>query len=141
MGRWGAGWVGRKAAGAGENVFERLSVAGVRGTGVSGFVKGWDFPLLLPLKTGRARSVERKLGGGLRGKRLAAHSPFKVYRRVKGVGHTQVALKCFSGLARNAQRFHPSKPCGAFLLALANNLANSSAEKWPASQQNSRKTA
>lgn len=141
VGTWGAGWVGREAAGAGENVFERLSVAGVRGTGVSGFVKGWDFPLLLPLKIGRARSVERKLGGGLRGKRLVAHSPFKVYRRVKGVGHTQVAPPMGSSLARNAQRFYPSKPCCALLLTLANNLANRSAEKWPAPQQNRRKSA
>ena len=72
---------------------------------------------------------------------MAAHSPFKVFRRVKGVGHTQVALKCFSGLARNAAPFHPSRPCCALFSVLANNLANRSAEKWPEPQKNRRKTA
>lgn len=62
MGRWGAGWVGREAAGAGENFFERLGVAGARGIGVSGFVEDWGFPKLLPGKSGRARAGERKLG-------------------------------------------------------------------------------
>ncbi len=104
--------MGRKAAGLAKR-FERLSVAWRRGTGVSGFVKGWTFSLLLPLKTGRARSVDRNWGG-LR-EEIGYHSPFKVYRRVKGVGHTQVALEVLQLGFRNAQRFHPSKPCGAFL--------------------------
>ena len=43
VGRWGAGWVGREAAGAGENFFERLGVAGVRGIGGSGWVEDWGF--------------------------------------------------------------------------------------------------
>lgn len=63
MGRWGAGWVGRKAAGDGENFFERLSVVRAGGIEVSGFVEDWGFPKLLPGKSGNARSVERKLGG------------------------------------------------------------------------------
>lgn len=62
MGRWGAGWVGRKAAGAGRNFSEGLSVAGARGIRVSGSVEDWGFPKLLPWKIGSARSVERKLG-------------------------------------------------------------------------------
>jgi len=62
VGGWGAGWVGRKAAGAGENFFERLSVAGVRGMGVSGLWRVKGFLIQLPGKSGSARSVERKLG-------------------------------------------------------------------------------
>lgn len=62
MERWGAGWVGRQATGAGENFFERLGVAGVRGIGGSGWVEDWGFPKLLPGKSGRARAGEQKLG-------------------------------------------------------------------------------
>lgn len=80
--------------------------------------------------------MEQKLGERLRGERLAAHSPFKVFRRVKVISYTQVAPPMGSGLARNAARFHPSKPCCALFSVLANNLANRSAEKVREAQKN-----
>lgn len=55
----------------------------------------------------KGKCGEAKTGGRLLGTKLHPHSSLRDDLTLWGVGHTQVALKCFSGLARNAARFHP----------------------------------
>jgi len=75
--------VGREAAGVGENLSERLSVAGVRGIGVSGFVEDRAF---LNFYRGKAEGQEQgsKNWGRTAGEEIGC--PFTVQGFPKGEG-------------------------------------------------------
>lgn len=102
---------------------------------VSGRI-GWGRSNISTGRKRKGKSGGAKTWGRSRGDKLADHSPFKFFRRVRVIGYTQVAPLVSSDSAKNAAHFHPLTPCCALCSLLANNLANGSGEKVPRGKQN-----